>query len=298
MVSSGLQRAREMGSEFVACVSTGNVGNSVAALAAIAGMKAIIFYPAGIEPGKNVMTLAHGASIIQIDGTFDEANAICRELALEGSIPFVNLTLRPYYAEGAKTIAYEIVEQLGGVQPDHVVAPAAGAALLTRMAFGFDEAAELGMAEGATPRIHAAQAAGCSPIALAFRSGSDSVEPQIPQTYARSIAIGNPADGPMALRVIRKSGGTASAASDAEIRQAVELLATTEGVFAEPACGAAVAVAGQLAAAGIIKPGDVTVVAITGSGLKVQDGIRDMNTQIIRAGVDVEKVRAVLAEIL
>ncbi|MDH6703289.1 threonine synthase [Streptomyces griseoviridis] len=294
VVSSALQRATELGHDTVACVSTGNVGNSLAALAAAAGMRAVIFYPAGIEAGKNVMSLVHDATVIQLDGTFDDVNAMCRSLALEGDLPFVNLNLRPYYAEGAKTIAYEIVEQLGWVQPDHVVAPAAGAALLTRMAFGFAEAKSLNMAEGTVPRIHAAQASGCAPIANAFRAGTETIERCVPDTLAKSIAIGNPADGPVALRLIRESGGSACAATDPEILQGIDLLAATEGIFTEPAGGTAVAVTRQLAESGKIGRDDVCVVAITGSGLKTQDLYSDVHQRVIRTEVSMDKVKRIL----
>lgn len=298
VVASALQRALELGASTVACVSTGNVGNSVAALAAAAGLRAVIFYPAGIEPGKNIMSLVHEASIIQLDGSFDEVNAVCRQLALEGDVPFVNLTLRPYYAEGAKTVAYEIVEQLGWEQPDHVIAPTAGAALLTRMAYGFEEMSALGMTKGrAMPRVHAAQAAGCAPIATAFAAGDSVPRPCVPDTLAMSIAIGNPADGAAALAIIRQSEGTAQAIADHEIVAGIDLLASTEGVFTEPAGGTAVATARRLAAAGVIGPDESAVIVVSGSGLKTQELHNGVLGRLTRAPADFEKARAAFLEI-
>lgn len=293
VAASALQRAVELGKSTVACVSTGNVGNSVAALAASAGMNAIIFYPTGLEPGKNIMSLMHNASIIELDGSFDDVNAICRQLALESDIPFVNLTLRPYYAEGAKTIAYELVEQLGWRQPDHVVVPTAGAALLTRMAYGFEETALLGLApsDQKWPRIHAAQAKGCAPIANAFAVGASAPKPCVPDTMAKSIAIGNPSDGAAALEVIYESGGTAQIADDSLIMEAIELLAITEGVFTEPAGGTAVAVARKLSTQGAILPDELAVIVVSGSGLKTQEIGKPLLDRIARVPAEYNKSR-------
>jgi threonine synthase len=297
VVALGLQRAVQDGNRAVACVSTGNVGNAVAAHAAAAGLRAIIFYPAGLEPAKNVVSLVHGASVIELDGTFDEVNAICRRLSLEDDIPFVNLTLRPYYADGAKSIAYEVVEQLGWLQPDHVIVPTAGAALLTRMAYGFEEMSALAMsASGRTPRIHAAQAAGCAPIAKAFAEDKAVPEACTPDTLAKSLAIGNPSDGTVALQVIRQSGGTAHGVSDEEIVQGIELLAATEGVFTEPAGGAAIATAKRLASSGHTTRDHVVVIVISGSGLKTQEINYGMLDKITRLPVDYEHARRVLQE--
>lgn len=283
VVACAMQHALEDGADTIACVSTGNVGNSVAALAAAVGMKAVIFFPAGIEPAKNVMSLAHGASVIQLDGTYDEVNGICRRLALETGIPFVNLTLRPYYAEGAKTIAYEVVEHLGWESPDHVIVPTAGAALLTRVCFGFQEMARLGVtAGGKVPRIHAAQAAGCAPIADAFAAGEMKPRPCVPATMAKSIAIGNPGDGGAALAVIAETGGTALGVDDRAIVEGIELLAVTEGVLTEPAGGAAVAMTRHLAESSIARRDDVVVIAVTGSGLKTQDAVDYYASKIVR----------------
>lgn len=297
VVALALQRAVEDGASAVACVSTGNVGNAVAAHAAAAGLRAIIFYPAGLEPGKNVMSLVLGASVIEFDGTFDEANATCRRLALEEDIPFVNLNLRPYYAEGAKTIAYEVVEQLGWRQPDHVIVPTAGAALLTRMAYGYEEMSALGMSTGRrTPRIHAAQAAGCAPIATAFMEGKAAPVACTPDTLAKSLAIGNPSDGTVALQIIRQSGGTAHGVSDEEILEGIDLLAVMEGIFTEPAGGAAIATAKRLAAAGEIAQEDAVVIVVSGSGLKSQEVNYGVLDRITRLPVNYERARGILQE--
>lgn len=295
VAASALQRALEMGASTVACVSTGNVGNSVAALAAAAGLKAVVFYPAGIEPAKSAMSLMYGASVIQLDGSFDEVNAVCRRLALETDIPFVNLNLRPYYAEGAKTVAYEVVEQLGWEQPDHVIVPTAGAALLTRMAYGFEEMSDLGMTNGRQwPRIHAAQAAGCAPVANAFAAGALVPLPCVPDTMAKSIAIGNPSDGGAALDVIMQSSGSAHGVSDQAIVEGIRLLAATEGVFTEPAGGAAVAVVRRLAALGVVAPEDTVVVVVSGSGLKTQEFDGGVLDKITRASTNYDIACAAL----
>jgi threonine synthase len=297
VVAMALQRAVEDGIDAVACVSTGNVGNALAAYAAAAGLRAIVFYPTGLEPAKNVVSLVHGASVIEVDGTYDEVNAICRRLSLDEGIAFVNLTLRPYYADGAKTVAYEIVEQLGWRQPDHVIVPAAGAALLTRMAFGYEEMSALGMSAGdRTPRIHAAQAAGCAPIARAFAEGSAVPAACVPDTLAKSLAIGNPADGALALQVIRRSEGTAQAVSDEEIVAGIELLAALEGVFTEPAGGAAVAAARRLAVTGEIARHHVVVIVVSGSGLKTQEVNYGVLDRITRIPATYERVQEVIQE--
>jgi threonine synthase len=260
-------------------------------------LRAIVFYPTGLEPAKNVVSLVHGASVIEVDGTYDEVNAICRRLSLDEGIAFVNLTLRPYYADGAKTVAYEIVEQLGWRQPDHVIVPAAGAALLTRMAFGYEEMSALGMSAGdRTPRIHAAQAAGCAPIARAFAEGSAVPAACVPDTLAKSLAIGNPADGALALQVIRRSEGTAQAVSDEEIVAGIELLAALEGVFTEPAGGAAVAAARRLAVTGEIARHHVVVIVVSGSGLKTQEVNYGVLDRITRIPATYERVQEVIQE--
>ncbi len=299
VVAMALQRAVEDGISTVACVSTGNVGNAIAAHAAAAGLHAIVFYPTGLEPGKNVVSLVHGATVIELDGTFDDVNEICRRLSLDEGITFINLTLRPYYADGAKSIAYEVVEQLGWRQPDHVIVPTAGAAMLTRIAFGYEEMSALGMSgDDRVPHIHAAQAAGCAPIARAFAEGSSTPIRCRPDTVARSLAIGNPSDGTVALQVIRKSGGTAHGVNDMEILEGIDLLAATEGVYTEPAGGAAIATAKRLAESGRIAKEQVLVIVISGTGLKTQELNYGALDRITRLSVDYESTRSLLRESL
>ncbi len=296
VVASALQHALENSADTIGCVSTGNVGNSVAALAAAADVKAVIFYPGGIEPTKMVMCLVHGASVIQLDGTFDDVNRVCRRIALETEIPFANLTLRPYYAEGAKTVAYEVIEQLGWEQPDHVVVPTAGAALLTRISYGFEEMAQLGLTPSRKgPRIHAAQAAGCAPIADAFAAGELTPRPRVPDTLARSIAIGNPSDGAAALAVIAETGGSALGVDDRAIVDAIRLLARTEGVFTEPAGGAAIAMTRALAETGAVRQDDTVVAVVSGSGLKTPELVDDSFGQIVRGTAEFGPALAALS---
>ena len=299
VVSSALQRALETGASTVSCVSTGNVGNSVAASAAAAGLKAVVFYPAGLEPAKNIVSLMHGATVVELDGSFDEVNAVCRRLAQDTEVPFVNVTLRPYYAEGAKTVAYEVVEQLGWVQPDHVVVPTAGAALFTRMAYGFEEMSPLGMTEGRKwPRLHAAQAAGCAPIADAFAAGSDVPSPVVPDTIAKSLAIGNPGDGAVALELIRQTGGSARSVSDGEILDGIQLLAATEGVYTEPAGGTVVAVLRGLIAGGTIGADDTVVIVISGTGLKTQEVNSDVVGRVVHASTEYDDAKKTFLDVI
>ncbi len=296
VVASAIQHALENNADTIACVSTGNVGNSVAALAAAAHLNAVIFYPGGIEPTKMLMCLVHGASVIQLDGTFDDVNRVCRRLALETEIPFVNLTLRPYYAEGAKTVAYEVIEQLGWEQPDHVIVPTAGAALLTRISYGFEEMARLGLTPGRRgPRIHAAQAAGCAPIADAFAAGELIPRPRVPDTVAKSIAIGNPSDGAAALAVIAETGGSALGVDDRVIIDGVRLLAATEGVFTEPAGGAAIAMTRALAETGAVRRDDAVVAVVSGSGLKTPELVDDSFGHVVQGIAEFEPALAALS---
>jgi threonine synthase len=267
VVAMALQRAVELGVRRVACVSTGNVGNSVAALAATAGLEAVIFYPEDLEPAKIRMTLAHGASALLVRGCFDDVNALCRQLAIDGTLTFVNLNLRPFYAEGAKTVAFEIAQDLGWTAPDHVVLPAAGAALLTRCARGFRHLARAGLISS-QPKIHAAQPEGCSPIATALHNGQPHITPCVPNTYAKSLAIGNPSDGAAALADLRNTHGSAYTAPEQEIREGIDLLARTEGVLTEPAGGTTIATAKALRQQGVLAASDRVVLVITGTGLK------------------------------
>jgi threonine synthase len=276
VVSMALQRALESGTRRIGCVSTGNVGNSVAAIAASVGIDATIFYPRQVDAAKLVSTGSYGQRIIRLDGTYDEVNAVCRRLAIESGIPFVNINLRPYYAEGAKTLAYEIAEQLDWRPPDHCVVPVAGTTLIRKVVKGFWELGQVRLTAGSPTRIHAAQAAGCAPVARAILDGAEEIEPCVPETIADSIAIGAPSEGGIAAHEIRSVGGSAAAVTDDEILRAMELLAETEGILAEPAGGTSVAAVAQLRENGTIARSDRVVVAVTGNALKTLDAVAAM----------------------
>jgi threonine synthase len=270
VVSVALTKAREFGFGTVACASTGNLAHAVAAHAAAAGMHAVTFVPTGLESAKLAATAVYGATLIEVDGTYDDVNRLCGEASGEYPWAFVNVNLRPYYAEGSKTIAFETAEQLGWRAPDHVVVPIASGALLTRVGKAFRElhAVKL-LDEEPAVRVSGAQGTGCAPVAQAFASGDDDVRPvRYPDTLAKSLAIGDPADGPYALREVRSSGGAIGEATDPEIVDAVGLLARTEGIFAEAAGGVTIAVLAKLAATGVIRPDETVVAYVTGMGLK------------------------------
>ena len=271
VVSMAVARLLELGKDEIGCVSTGNVGTAVSALAAKAGVTAYVFYPSNMERGKARACRALGAVVIQLDGNYDEANRACRELALETGVQFANITLRPFYAEGAKTEAFEVVEQLDWISPDHFVIPAAGGTLSSRVHKGLNEMEIVGMAETAATKIHVAQASGCSPIAAAILDGSGEIEPQRPETAAHSIAIGAPGDGPLVVDAVTSRGGSAATASDPEIFEAMDLLGATEGILTEPAGGATVAGTIKLANEGKIGPDDTVVAVISGNGYKTLD---------------------------
>ncbi len=271
VVSMAVARLLELGKDEIGCVSTGNVGTAVSSLAAKAGVAAYVFYPSNMEKGKARACRALGAAVIQLDGNYDEANRACRELALETGVQFTNITLRPFYAEGAKTAAFEVVEQLDWISPDHFVIPAAGGTLSSRVHKGLEEMEIVGMAETAATKIHVAQAAGCSPIATAILDGSGEIESQRPETAAHSIAIGAPGDGPLVVDAVMSRGGSAAAASDPEIFEALDLLGATEGVLAEPAAGATIAGTIKLANEGKLGPDDTVVAIVSGNGYKTLD---------------------------
>jgi threonine synthase len=270
VVSVALTKAREFGFRTVACASTGNLAHAVAAHAAAAGLDAVTFVPAGLEAAKLTATAVYGATLIEVDGTYDDVNRLCGEASGEYPWAFVNVNLRPYYAEGSKTIAFETAEQLGWRAPDHVVVPIASGALLTRVGKAFRELAMVKLLDDIpSVRVSGAQGAGCAPVARAFAAGDDDVRPvRYPDTVAKSLAIGDPADGHYALREVRASGGAVGEATDAEIVEAVGLLARTEGIFAETAGGVTVAVLAKLAAAGVVRPEEKVVAYVTGMGLK------------------------------
>jgi threonine synthase len=271
VVSMAVARLLELGKEEIGCVSTGNVGTAVASLAAKAGVAAYVFYPSNLERGKARACRALGAAVIQLDGNYDEANRACRELALETGVQFANITLRPFYAEGAKTMAFEVVEQLDWISPDHFVIPAAGGTLSSRVHKGLGEMEKVGMAETAATKIHIAQAEGCGPIATAVLDGSGEIVTQKPHTVAHSLAIGAPGDGPLVVDAVTSRGGSAAMASDPEIFEALDLLGATEGILTEPAGGTTIAATMKLANEGKFGPDDTVVAVISGNGYKTLD---------------------------
>jgi threonine synthase len=275
VVSVALARARAMGFKVAACASTGNLANSVAAHAARAGMRHVVFIPSNLEAGKVVTTAVYGPSLVAVDGSYDDVNRLCAELASEQPTwAFVNVNLRTYYAEGSKTLAFETVEQLGWEAPDHVVVPVASGSQLTKIAKGFRELYEVGLLDDEPHvRVSGAQAEGCSPVATAFNEGHEYIRPVKPHTIAKSLAIGNPADGPYALDEVRTSGGGLEAVTDQEIVDAMLLLARTEGIFAETAGGVTIATLARLAAKGVVRSDERVVAYITGAGLKTIEAV-------------------------
>ncbi|MFC1991103.1 threonine synthase, partial [Chloroflexota bacterium] len=276
VVSVAATKAKEFGFEAIACASTGNLAASVAAHAAKAKLKAYVFVPADVESGKLVGAAIYNPVLLTVDGSYDDVNRLCREVAEKYSWGFINISLRPYYAEGSKTLGYEAAEQLGWRAPDCVVAPAASGLMFTRIWKGLDELSMLGLIEPVNTHMFVAQAAGCSPIVNAFQAGTLHVNPVEPNTLVKSIAIGNPADGYYALRVARQSGGGACAVTDEEAIAGVKLLAQTEGIFAEAAGGVVIGVLKKLAASGAIKRNELTVAFITGAGPRTQEILSDM----------------------
>ena len=274
VVSIALARARELGFETVACASTGNLANAVAAHAAAAGLESYVFIPSDLEEQKVLATGIYGTNLVAVRGNYDDVNRLCTEVSGEHDWAFVNINMRPYYAEGSKTLAFETVEQLGWELPDRVVAPIASGSLFTKIARGFEEWLELGLVEGDLPAFNGAQALGCSPVAAAFEAGQDFCRPVKPNTIAKSLAIGNPADGPYALDLARRSGGAIDSVTDDEIRDGIKLLARTTGIFTETAGGVTVAVLQKLAQRGDIDPAERVVAYITGEGLKTLDCAR------------------------
>jgi threonine synthase len=275
VVSVALARARAMGFKVAACASTGNLANSVAAHAARAGMRHVVFIPSNLEAGKVVTTAVYGPNLVAVDGSYDDVNRLCAELASEHPTwAFVNVNLRTYYAEGSKTLAFETAEQLGWQAPDHVVVPVASGSQLTKIAKGFRELHKVGLlTEEPHVRVSGAQAEGCSPVATAFTEGHEYIRPVKPHTIAKSLAIGNPADGPYALEEVRRSGGALEAVSDQEIVDAMLLLARTEGIFAETAGGVTIATLSRLAAKGVVRSDERVVAYITGAGLKTIEAV-------------------------
>jgi threonine synthase len=268
VVSMAIARLLELGKDEIGCVSTGNVGTAVSSLAAKAGVAAYVFYPSNMERGKARACRALGAAVIQLDGNYDQANRACRELALASGMQFTNITLRPFYAEGAKTEAYEVVEQLEWRSPDHFVIPAAGGTLSSRVHKGLNELELVGLAETSRTKINVAQADGCNPIATAILEDADEIEPQTPNTAAHSIAIGAPGDGALVVDAVKSRGGSAAAVTDREIFEGIDLLGATEGILTEPAGGTTIACTAKLANEGKLGADDTVVAIVSGNGYK------------------------------
>jgi threonine synthase len=275
VVAVAVAKAQELGFDTVACASTGNLANAVAAHAAAAGLKSYVFVPANLEEQKLLATGVYGTNLVGVRGNYDDVNRLCIQLAEARPWAFVNVNLRPYYAEGSKTLAYETVEQLGWELPDRVVCPIASGSLFTKLGRGFQEWLDIGLVEGGQPVFNGAQPEGCSPVATAFAEGWDVCKPQKPETIAKSLAIGDPADGPYAIEHARNTGGRIDAVDDDEIREGIGLLAETTGIFTETAGGVTVGVLRKLAERGEIASGERVVVYLTGEGLKTLDAARD-----------------------
>jgi len=280
VVAVALSKAREFGLETVGCASTGNLANSVAANAAAAGMKSYILVPSDLERAKILGTSIYGATVVAVRGTYDEVNRLCTQIAFHHGWGFVNINLRPFYAEGSKTMGFEIAQQLGWRTPRHVVCPMAGGALICKIHKAFTELAQTGLIEPSITSFFGAQASGCNPISHAVRENRERHRPvRKPNTICKSLAIGDPADGYFAAKLVRATGGWADDVSDTEIRECMALLACTEGVFAETAGGVTVAVARKMAREGRIARGDETVLCITGNGLKTQEAVASVLTE-------------------
>ncbi len=273
VVSVAISRAREMGFDIIACASTGNLANSVAANAAACGMESYVFIPYDLEKTKVLGTLVYGAHVVSIKGTYDEVNRLCSEIAGKYGWAFVNINIRPYYAEGSKTFGYEIAEQLGWKLPKHVIVPMAGGSLITKIWKAFKEFHNLGLVKNLDTKVYGAQAAGCSPIVNAVKENTELIRPVKPNTIAKSLAIGNPADGYYSVKTIKESGGTAENVTDEEIVDAMKLLAETEGIFAETAGGVTLGVTKKLIEQKRIPRDESIVISITGNGLKTQEAL-------------------------
>jgi len=273
VVAIAISKARELGFKVMACASTGNLANSVAANAAACGMENYVFIPADLERTKILGTLVYGSKVVAIKGAYDEVNRLCSEIAGKYGWAFVNINIRPYYAEGSKAFGYEIAEQLGWRLPKHVITPMAGGSLITKIGKAFSEFQKLGFVEGNNTKIYGAQATGCAPIVNAVKAGRDLIKPVRPNTIAKSLAIGNPADGYYSIKTINESGGWAEDVSDDEIVSAMKLLAETEGIFAETAGGVTLGATKKLIEQGRIPRDESIVVSITGNGLKTQEAL-------------------------
>jgi threonine synthase len=288
VVSVAASAARALGFEVLSCASTGNLANAVAAAAANSGLKSVVFIPNDLEAGKVVTTAVYGGTLVAVEGSYDDVNRLCAEVASELPWAFVNVNVRPFYAEGSKTVGYEIAEQLGWRLPEQVVIPIASGSLLTKVDKAWRELGKLGLVESTPYKVFGAQSTGCSPVSAAFRDGHDVVQPVRPTGIAKSLNIGNPADGPYALDAVRRTGGAIDDVNDAEIIAGIQLLAETTGIFAETAGGVTVATLRKLLASGALDPDAETVILNTGDGLKTLDAVEAVAqpTATIRPSLD------------
>lgn len=297
VVAVALTKAKEFGFDTVACASTGNLAHSVSAHGARAGLKRFIFIPASLEPSKIAASLVYEPNLVAVDGNYDEVNRLCSEIANKYPWAFVNINIRPFYAEGSKTQGFEIIEQLGWEAPDNVVVPCASGSLLTKVWKSFREFMEIGLIRKLDTKVFAAQATGCSPITCAIKQGSDIIKPVKPNTVAKSLAIGNPADGYYAGRVVNETGGYGEDVSDEEIIEGIKLLARTEGIFAETAGGVTVATAKKLIESGKINRNETTVICITGNGLKTQEALSGHTREVHRIRPNMASFEEILKKI-
>ncbi|MBN2654129.1 MAG: threonine synthase [Nitrospirae bacterium] len=294
VVAVALTKAKEFGFDTVACASTGNLAHAVSALGAKAGFTRFVFIPATLEQSKITASLIYAPNVVAVDGNYDEVNRLCSEIANKYKWAFVNINIRPFYAEGSKTQGFEIIEQLGWKAPDNVVVPCASGSLLTKVWKSFKEFKEIGIIKELDTKMFAAQATGCSPIAAAIKQGTDVIRPVKPNTIAKSLAIGNPADGFYASQVVKETGGYAEDVSDEEIIDGIKLLASTEGIFAETAGGVTMAAAKKLIQQGYIGKNDTTVICITGNGLKTQEAIAGKTVKVHHIKPNLEAFEEVL----
>lgn len=297
VVAVALTKAKEFGFDTVACASTGNLAHSVAAHGAKAGFRRFVFIPATLEPSKIIASLVYEPNLVAVDGNYDEVNRLCSEIANKYRWAFVNINIRPFYAEGSKSQGFEIIEQLGWEAPDNVVVPCASGSLLTKVWKSFKEFKEIGLLKELGTKVFAAQATGCSPIATAIKNGTDVIRPVKPDTIAKSLAIGNPADGFYASQVVKETGGHAEDATDEEIIAGMRLLARTEGIFAETAGGVTVAVAKKLIEQGRIARNETTVLCITGNGLKTQEALAGHTVEMHKIKPRLEAFEEILKKI-
>jgi threonine synthase len=295
VVSVAIARARQFGFDAMACASTGNLANSVAAHAAAAGMEAFVFIPSNLEQGKVVCSNVYDPTLVMVDGSYDDVNRLCTELSADRNWAFVNINVRPYYAEGSRTLAFEVAEQLGWRAPDHIVAPLASGSLYTKIWKGLQEFAQIGLIDEPHTRMSGAQATGCSPIAKAYADGTLNFVPQKPDTIAKSLAIGNPADGYYALKQMEETNGGAEMATDQEIIEGVKLLAETEGIFAETAGGVTIACLKRMVESGHIRKDEETVAFITGAGLKTIEAVQGELTEPIHIAANASQFDEALA---